>query len=192
MKIVHNSTALVLSLALLQANAQTKAPDGFKKGTVVMADGNSVPGFIRDNMRSEASIIFLPDAGGKKKTYNASQLNSIEIEGVKFLCISGDFFKVLSEGDLNFLQKSSDVSGKVFYNGNEPMVFSGTEGKPGDYFMYSSISKHLKLISKKNFDEIISSSFENNTAAIDKAKTVKDDIARLKEAVDIYNKSKGN
>jgi hypothetical protein len=192
MKIASNFMALVLSLALLQANAQIKVPNGFKKGTVVLAGGNTIPGFIKDNMRIEASIVFLAEAGGKKKTYDASQLNSIEIEGVKFLCISRDFFKVLSEGDLNFLQKSSDVSGKVFYNGNEPIASVGTEGRPGDYFMYGSISKQLNLISKKNFDEVIATSFENNTAAIDKAKTVRDDLSRLKEAVDIYNKHESN
>jgi hypothetical protein len=192
MKILHTFIAIALSLPLSQADAQTGVPKGFKKGTIMLADGNTIPGFIKNNMRSEASIVFLGEAGGKKKIYNASQLNSVEMEGAKFLCISNDFFKVLSEGNLNFLQKSSDVYGKVFYIGNEPIVSPGTEGKAGDYFMYSSISKHLQLVSKKNFEEIIASSFENNTAAIDKAKTLKDDFARLKEAVDIYNKREGN
>ena len=42
----------------------------------------------------------------------------------------------------------------------------------------------MKLISKKNLDEVMAASFAGNTAAIDKAKTVNGDIAQLKEAVD--------
>jgi len=190
MKILPSLMATVLSLALLQADAQTEVPKGFKKGAIVVADGSSFSGFIKNNIRSDAAVIFLTE--GKKKSYDGTELNSVEIDGIKFLCIAGDFFKILSEGDLNFLQKSSDARGKVFYNGNEPIVSNGTEGKPGDYFMYRTINKQLKLITKKNFDEVIKTSFENNTAAIDKAKTVNGDLSQLKEAVDIYNKRNTN
>jgi hypothetical protein len=192
MKLLHGLLAAGLCLALLAANAQTELPKGFKKGTIVLADGSSVPGLIKDNMRSSASVVFLSEATAAKKVYDGSQLISAEIDAIKFLCINKDFFKIISEGELDFLQKSSDARGKVFYNGNEPVISSGTAGKQGDYFLYNTTNKELKLITKKNLDEVITTSFENHTAAIEKAKTVNDDLLQLKEAVDIYNKRNTN
>jgi hypothetical protein len=187
MKIVNLLTLCIVSLVLTQANAQTEAPKGFKKGSLVLADGSSLPGFIKDNIRSNASVSFIAETGGKKKNYDGSDLNGAEIEGTKFICIKGDFFKVLSEGELSFLQKASDASGKPTYNGNEASFSSGTEGKPNDYFIYTTTSKQLKLVSKKNVDEVIAASFAGYTAAIDKAKTANGDLSQLKDAVELYN-----
>ena len=89
---------------------------------------------------------------------------------------------------INFLQKASDASNKVSYNGSEAVFSSGTEGKPDDYFIYDNRNKELKKISKKNFDEVTAAAFAGNSAAIDKAKAASGDIAQLKEAVEIYNK----
>lgn len=187
MKIITALVISIVSLVLSQANAQTEVPKGFKKGTIVLADGSSLPGFIKDNIRNNASVLFISEAGGKKKNYDGSDLNTAEIEGTKFFCIKGDFFKVLSEGELNFLQKSSDASDKPTYNGNEATFSSGTEGKPNDYFIYNTKDKQLKLVSSKNVDEVIAASFAGNTAAIDKAKTASGDLSQLKVAVEIYN-----
>jgi hypothetical protein len=187
MKILKNFSLLVLSSMFLQVNAQTEIPKGFKKGTIMLADNSSVSGFIKDNIRNNASVAMLSEAGGKKKNYDGSDLISAEIDGTKFLCINGDFFKVISHGDLNFLQKASDASGKPSYNGNTAVFSNGTEGQPGDYFMYNSKDKKLQLVSKKNFDEIVAKNFAGYTAAIDKAKTANGDVAQLKEAVDVYN-----
>ena len=187
MKIINTITITVLSLVFLQSNAQTETPKGFKKGIIVLADGSNLPGFIKDNIHNSASVMFISETGGKKKNYDGSGLISAEIEGTKFICIKGDFFKVLSEGELNFLQKSSDASDKPTYNGNEAIFSSGTEGKPNDYFIYNTKDKQLKLVSKKNVDEVIAASFAGYTAAVDKAKTVNGDLSQLKVAIEIYN-----
>jgi hypothetical protein len=179
--------AIILSIAISQLNAQSEIPKGYKQGTVTLADNSSVSGYVKDNIRSNASVTLISETGGNKKSYNGSDLNAAEIDGTKFICINGDFFKVISEGELNFLQKSSDASGKVSYNGNEAVFSNGTEGKPNDYFIYNTKSKELKLVSKKNFDEVVAKTFAGNTAAIDKAKTANGDVAQLKAAVDIYN-----
>lgn len=187
MKLLNTLTATVLSLVFLQASAQTEAPKGFQKGTIILADNSSLSGFIKDNIRKDASLAFIQQAGDKKKNYEGSELASAEIDGTKYRCIKGDFFKILCDGDLNFLQKSSDASGKPTYNGNEAVFSSGTEGKLNDYFIYNSKDKQLKLVTKKSFDEVIAASFDGNTAAIDKAKTVSGDPAQLKTAVELYN-----
>lgn len=187
MKILNTLTATVLSLVFLQADAQTESPKGFKKGTIVLADGSSLTGLVKESIRKNASLVFTTSEGDKKKNYDGSELAAAEIDGTRFICINGDFFKVLCDGDLCFLQKSSDASTKPTYNGNDAIFSSGTEGKLNDYFIYNSKIKQLKLVSKKNLDEVITASFDGCTAAIEKAKTVNSDLSQLKAAVEVYN-----
>lgn len=182
---------VVLSFYFAVTQAQSEAPKGFKKGTLTLADNSTVSGNIKSNIRSSASVVFVSEEGGKKKNYDGAELISAEIDGTKFICIKGDFFRVISNGGLSFLQKASDASDKPTYNGSEAVFSSGTEGKPDDYFIYDSRNKELKKISKKNFDEVTAAAFAGNAAAIDKAKAINGDIAQLKDAVDIYN-SQGN
>lgn len=187
MKILNTMAAMFFSFLFLQTNAQTEIPAGFKKGAIVIADGSMHSGYIKDNIRKNASVTFISGTEQKKKNYDGSGLNSAEIDGVKFICIRGDFFKVLCEGDLSFLQKSSDASAKPSYNGVEPIFSNGTEGKPNDYFIYNSKDRQLKLVSKKNVDEVAAASFAGCTAAIDKAKNITNDLSELKAAVEVYN-----
>ncbi len=186
MKYLKIITFAILIITFSHTQAQTESPKGFKKGTIMLSDGSQLSGNIKDNIRSNASLAFTTEEG-KKKNYSGSELISAEIEGTKYLCIRGDFFHIISNGELSFLQKSSDASGKPSYNGNEAVFSNGTEGKPGDYFIYAGRNKQLKLVSKKNFDEVIAASFAGNTAAIDKAKAANGDLSLLKDAVEIYN-----
>jgi len=186
MKILNTLAVTVLSLVFLEAEAQADAPKGFTSGTIVLADGGSHTGLIKDNIRKNASVSFTTGAE-KKNNYDGTQLISAEIEGTKYLCIKGDFFKVLCEGELSFLQKSSNASGKVTYNGSEAILSSGTDGKLNDYFIYNSNDKQLKLVSKKNVQEIATTSFADCTAAIDKAKTINGDLSQFRGAVEEYN-----
>lgn len=178
---------LALSLLFIQSQAQTDVPKGFKKGSILLFDSTMLSGYVKDNMSGDASLWFVATPGDKKKSYSGSDILSADIEGSPYICINGDFFKVICKGELTFLQKASDASGKVSYNGANAVFSNGTDGRPGDYFIYAGASKALKLVSKKNMNEVISSSFNGYTAAIDKAKTVNGDIAQLKEAVTLYN-----
>ncbi|MEO6330192.1 MAG: hypothetical protein ABIO55_14765 [Ginsengibacter sp.] len=187
MKISKILLVTFLSATFLYSPAQTETPKGYKKGMLVLADNNTVSGSIKDNIHSHALVSIIPEAGGKKKNYHGSDLISAEIDGVKYLCIGGDFFRIISDGRLGFLQKSSDAQGRVVYNGNEPIFLNGTDGKPGDHYIYNSSSKQLKMVSKKNINEVTALVFAGNSAAIDKAKEVNGDVAQLKDAVEIYN-----
>ena len=60
---------------------------------------------------------------------------SAEINAATYKCIKGDFFKGIRHGEKAVLQKSSNASSKPTYIGNEIFFVSGTEGKPGDYFI---------------------------------------------------------
>ncbi len=186
MKILNTIAVTVFSLVAIEADAQAEAPKGFTNGSIVLFDGSSHAGLIKDNIRKHASVTFIMEAE-KENNYDGTQLLAAEIEGTKYVCIKGDFFKVLCEGELSFLQKSSDASGKVTYNGSEAILSSGTDGKINDYFIYNSNDKQLKLVSKKNVQEIAATNFADCTAAIDKAKTINGDLSQFRGAVEEYN-----
>jgi hypothetical protein len=185
MKIFKLLPALILSLFVLQATAQTEVPKGFSKGKIVLPDNTIVNGYIKDNIRKDASVIMLTD--GKEKKYNGSDIASAEIDATGYICIKGDFFKEVCSGELSFLQKSSDASSKPTNIGNEVLFISGTEGKPGDYFIYENRKRQLKLVSKKNLNAVVANTFGGYAPAIEKAKAAQADIAQLKTAVESYN-----
>jgi hypothetical protein len=184
MKILKLLSGVALSLLFLQTNAQD-APKGFTKGNVTLADNTVVTGFIKDNIRKDASVVLLID--GKEKKYDGSAINAAEVDAVTYTCIKGDFFKVVCNGELTFLQKSSNASSKPTTVGNEVYFLSGTEGKPGDYFIYENKNQQLKLVSKKTLNTVVAASFAGYAPAIEKAKAAEADIAQLKDAVETFN-----
>jgi hypothetical protein len=189
MKILKLLSGVALSLLFLQTNAQ-EAPKGFTKGKVTLADNTVVTGFIKDNIRKDASVTLMVD--GKEKKYNGADIASAEIDATTYNCVKGDFFKVVCNGELTFLQKASDASSKPTTVGNEVFFLSGTEGKPGDYFIYENKSQQLKLVSKKNLNDVVTNSFAGYAPAIEKAKAAQTDIAQLKGAVESYNSRGSN
>lgn len=184
MKVKHVFYALLM-LFFTPVVAQEQ-PAGFVNGSVTLADGSVLTGYIKDNLKKSASVQFI-DSKGSKKTYNATQVNAVRISDAGYTCISGDFFKTLSTGKMNFLQKASNGSGTLSYNGTEAVVSSGTDGKIGDYFVY--MNNQLKLLNKKNLEAFISQDLAVCTPAVEKAKAINGDIARLQEAVEIFNKN---
>jgi hypothetical protein len=183
MKLTTIFYSAVLALSVTAVKAQSEAPAGFSKGSITLADGTVVSGFVKDNIKKSAAVVFIDNTG--KKTYEGSQINGLSIEASNYICINGDFFKTICTGKLCFLQKASDASGKASYNGTEPIFNNGTEGKIGDYFAYAD--KKLQLLNKKTVEAFISTDLAGCTAAIEKAKTINGDMAKLQEAIDIYN-----
>jgi hypothetical protein len=183
MKLTTFFYSAVLAFSITGVHAQTEVPAGFSKGSITLANGTVVSGFVKDNIKKSAAVVFIDNSG--KKTYEGSQIIGLSIEAGNYTCINGDFFKTISTGKLWFLQKASDASGKASFNGTEPVFNNGTEGKIGDYFAYAD--KKLQLLNKKTVEAFINTDLAGCTAAIEKAKTINGDIAKLQEAVDIYN-----
>lgn len=167
------------------AGTQAQAPEGFSKGTVTLANGSTITGYIQDNIKKGAAVIFVNDNGSDKKIYNSTEINAVLIDATHYISLKGDFFKVICTGKMSFLQKASNASGKTIYNGSEAIVLPGTEGKIGDYFSYTA--SQLTWINKKTVDAFITEQLSACTAAAEKAKTINGDIAALAEAVTIYN-----
>ncbi|HEX9513352.1 MAG TPA: hypothetical protein VF939_22835 [Puia sp.] len=151
----------IVSMACLCLQAQDKIPAGFKKGVLVMQDSTVVSGYIRDHIRSNASVVFLSDPKGKRQRLDGTQIRSAQIDSIRYLCIKGDFFRVLSEGTLCFLQKAGDASGKPVYNGTEPLLINGTEGRLGDYFVYDARNRSLRVITRKTMVRVAVEIYNN-------------------------------
>ena len=187
MKRITSFATFFLTLVSLQLKSQDTVPNGFTKGSVTLADNTEITGFVKDDIRSKAAVVLIPATGEKKITYDGDKLNGAMIEGTKYICIKGDFFKVVCEGELSFIQKASDASSKPVYVGTEAMFINGTEGRKGDYFILNKSLQQLKLVNNKNVTAVTAQSFINCEAAINKAKQTGNDIALLKDAVVIYN-----
>lgn len=185
-------TTLLAAAAFIitAAHAQNNAPEGFVKASITLPNGVTQSGYIKDNIKKSASVVFVDEAGANKKTYEGSDINGVKTDAANFICINGDFFKTICTGKLCFIQKASNAAGKATYNGNEAVFSSGTEGKIGDYFIYSN--KKLTLLNKKSVDAFINNDLAGCTAAIEKAKTANGDMTKLQEAVTIYNTTAGN
>lgn len=187
MKLTTIFYSLLLSFSAAAVKAQTEIPAGYTRGSITLANGTVVTGYLKDNIKKMASVIYVDNAGANKKTYEGSEINSVTIDAENFTCIKGDFFKAICTGNICFLQKASNAANKASYNGAEPVFNSGTDGKIGDYFVYSNNT--LKLINKKTVAAFISSDLSTCTAAVEKANAINGNIALLAEAVSIYNKS---
>ncbi|MEO5945046.1 MAG: hypothetical protein ABIP30_12890 [Ferruginibacter sp.] len=187
MKLKHFFYTVAVLFSFTVVKAQTNVPADFTKGSVTLADGKVVTGFIKDNMKKFASITFLDNEGNNKKNYEGSDINAVSIDNTNYMCLSGDFFKTICIGRINFLQKVSNAAGKSTYNGTEAIFNNGTEGKVNDYFTYSNNS--LKLLNKKTVESFINNDLASNPLAVQNAKANKGDISKLEEAVKIYNSS---
>ena len=190
MKTISIFATFLLAILFLQVKSQDVVPKGFVKGSMLLADNSEMTGFIKDEIRSKAAVVFIPVAGGKKITYDGDKLNAVTINETSYICMKGDFFKLVCDGELSFLQKSSDASSKPVYVGTEAMFINGTEGKPGDYFIFNKSLNQLKLVNNKNVAAVTAETFINCEAAVNKAKETGADIALLKDAVVIYNNRK--
>ena len=186
MDLKHFFYTVIFALTFTTATAQAEIPAGYTKGSITLADASVLTGFIKDNLKKAAAVSFIDNAG-KKRTYQGIEINGASIDGTNYICLKGDFFKAITVGKLNFLQKASDASNSASFNGSEAS-FNGTEGKIGDYFVYNN--KELKLLNKRTIASFIDTDLNGCTAAIEKAKSANGDIAKLQEAVEIYNRSK--
>ena len=185
MKMKQIFYALVISFFAADANAQNAFPAGYTKATVTLYNGNVLQGYVKDNIKKLSSVTYVDDAGNNKKVYEGSDINALTLDSLHFICVRGDFFKVICAGRLNFLQKSSNSSGKPTYNGTEAIFNNGTEGKVGDYYFYSD--QKLQLLSKKNMEMCINTDFAGCQEAMQLAKASNGDMAKLGAAVETYN-----
>ena len=181
-KILTLTISAVLLLAFI-TNAQI--PTGFTKGTITLNNAVVINGYLKENFKKTASVTFVDMNGSNRKQYDATQLNTVTIDGTDYISIKSDFFKTICSGKISFLQKMSNVAGKTIYNGTDPIILPGTEGKIYDYFSYRN--NELTHLTKKTLDVFIQQQFADCVAAQENAKNINGDIAALAQSINIYN-----
>jgi hypothetical protein len=174
---------VTLCMAAIAGNTYAQAPDGFVKGSITTGNGNTIEGYIKESIKKNASLTFI--SNNNRQQYEGSQINGAVVDTVTYTCIQGDFFKVICNGKMHFLQKASNASGKASYNGSEPVFTSGTAGKIGDYFVY--LNKTLTLLTKKNVTQFINEQLAAVPPAAEIAKAANGNIAAIAAAVTVYN-----
>lgn len=178
-------SAMALNAFSATMHSQNNIATGYAKAAIVLDNGNSLSGYVKDNIKKASAVVFMDETGNNKKQYEGSDIKSITIDTLHFICIRGDFFKVLCAGKLNYLQKASNSAAKPVYNGAEAIFTNGTEGRIGDYFIYSE--QQLILLNRKNMEAFISNDLAGCAEAIKQAKAGNGDAAKLGGAVETFN-----
>jgi hypothetical protein len=182
---------LFFSIAFLISNllqAQPTVTDDVVQGSITMLDGTIVQGTVKDKIKKSASIIVIDEVTKKKKVIEGHQILTATINKVKYVTIGGDFFTVLADGKLSFLQKNSDASNKIKYSGSNPVGSYGTDGNINDFFIYSN--NVLEIVHKKNMKEQIKQHLINCAEAYNNANNIKEDVILLQKAIEIFNNCK--
>jgi len=185
MKIKAIFSAMLLCFFIASVIAQKPIPAGYTKATINLANGTVVQGYVKENLKKKSVVDYIDNAGNNKKRYDGGDINSLSSADGNFICINGDFFKIICAGKLNFLQKSTNSSNKIFYNGTEPMLNNGTDGRMGDHFIYAN--NELRLLNRKNVETFINTQLNGYANAIQKTSALNGDVAKLESAVVSYN-----
>lgn len=189
-KIMTHLTILAL-LTGFSFTAAAQAPAGFTAGFIITPDGTRQEGFIKEQFKGKAAFVFQPNSG-KKQTLGGNAVNEVNIGATQYISYANDFFKVVTSGSKAvLLQKVSDATGKVIYNGSEAAgISSGTEGKIGDYFIRISGTSSLVLINKDNLNKQAASLMASCPAIATAAAEGKLEITNLDAIVSQYNSCK--
>jgi hypothetical protein len=190
----HFLSLTLFSLCLVfvhSSSALAQAPAGFKTGYIILNDNTRKEGFVKDNFKSKAAVIF-QDADGKKTTYSGNDIKETGIEGSIYISYSSDFFKLVSSGaKASLFQKVTDASGQIIFNGSEAVgVSSGSEGAVKDFFIRTSKDNTLHLITKKNFQSVISTYCTDCPSVTESIKNNSASYEKLEELVQLYNQCK--
>ncbi|MBC7888603.1 MAG: hypothetical protein H7Z13_12045 [Ferruginibacter sp.] len=169
------------------ASAQTTvAPDGFTTGYFVSAGNEKSEGFIKESFK-KGSIAFT-NADGSKKSFSPADINEFGIGATVYIAYMNDFYKVTASGNKgSLLQKVTNNSGKVLYNGTEAYAANTTEGKPGDYYLRIKAGDKVALVTKQNFEKVFASFCGDCTNLQTSIQGKQLDYTTIEKAVELYN-----
>jgi hypothetical protein len=191
MKQIILSSLLLTTLFFTGINQSSAQPAGYKAGTITTDDGTKKEGFIKENFKGKASLQF-QSADGKKTIYSGADIKEVSIEGVVYITYRSDFFKVIKSGDkVSLVQKSSDASGKLLYNGADVVgVSTGTEGAINDLLVRKSGEQMLVLVTKKNIETVLNEKFSDCSVLAESIKNKKISYEEIEKIVQQYNDCK--
>ena len=179
---------LLLAVATtITASAQTiLTPEGFASGYFINSSNEKTEGFIKESFK-KGSIVFLA-ANGSKKNYTPADINEFAIGSNVYVAYMIDYYKVTATGNKgSLMQKVTNNSGKLIYNGNEAYAATTTEGKPGDYYLRIKATDKVALVTKQNFEKVFASFCADCTALQTNILAKQIDYNTIEKAVEQYN-----
>lgn len=171
----------------INASAQNNsAPEGFTGGYFINGANEKSEGFIKESFK-KGGIVFT-SGNSSKKSYTPADINEFAIGADVFISYLNDFYKLTAAGNKgSLLQKVTNNSGKLIYNGTESYVATTTEGKPGDYYLRIKATGKVALVTRQNFENVFASFCADCTALLTNIRTKQVDYSSIEKAVEQYN-----
>ena len=178
---------LLVVAGAINASAQTNsAPEGYVNGYFITNSNDKSEGFIKESFK-KGSIQFIT-TGGSKKSYTPAEINEFTIGTTVYIAYMNDFYKLVAGGNKgSLLQKVTNNSGKIIYNGSEGYEAPTTEGKPGDYYLRIKATNQFDLVTKDNFEKVLTTSCADCTALVANIQGKQLDYNSIEKAVEQYN-----
>ncbi len=187
MKKLVSLLAISCSLQVMAQN--NTAPEGYSDGYFVTTSNQKSEVAIKPNFKKGS--ISVVDAAGSKKNYTPSDINAFALGNTAYIAYLYDFYKMVTPGNnVSLLQKVTDNSGKLVYNGAEAYAASTTEGKLGAYYLRIHASDKVVLVTKENFETVFASYCADCTTLVQQIRGHQLDYASIEKAVLLYNECK--
>jgi len=122
----------------------TTAPVGFMEATITLQNGKQLKGYAENLISGHKVIVFRENAGAKKQSYSAKQLQSAQISNQFLEIIRGDFFQMHTSGNTwELCEQLSNTPATIEYNGVEPIMVNASPGRIGDLFLFNRETRQL-------------------------------------------------
>ena len=182
--------SLVIAFFLaINVFAQSNTTD-FLPGSFTSFSNEKTTGTVKQQFKQRGAIMFAT-SNGKKTLYSPNEIQGFEINGEQYISYSGDFYKLLVTGaKLNLLQKVTDNSGKIYYNGSQAIATIGVEGKLNDYYLQQTANDGFYHINAENYKTVAEQVFASNATILAAIKSNQTDYSKLAESVTKVNAMK--
>ncbi|MBR2647301.1 MAG: hypothetical protein IKD55_00530 [Sediminibacterium sp.] len=180
---------MLLVAILIGFFAQAQNSD-FQQGTVTSYGNETSTGVIKPLFKQRGVIIF-QNSNAQKKQLSPNEISAFTVGAEQFSAYTNDFYKIIVKGEkASLLERVTDNSGKIYYNGAVPVNTPSLDGKIGDFYVLKNGSSNPVLVSGAAFQKNAATLF-SDCASLGSALTVKTvDEAALKNLVNQYNNCK--
>lgn len=175
--------SLAMSLIAVFGLAQSNTVAEFQNGSIFGFNGEKTAGTIKFVLKQRGAIIF-SNASGSKKQLTPNEIQGFEVHNEQYTNYAGDFYKVIVAGPkLNLLQKVTDNSGKIFYNGNQAISNASTVGKIGDLYLQPIGGEAFWHVTDQNYSTVAELAFAKYSKVLAEVKEKQVTYAQLAETV---------
>jgi hypothetical protein len=171
-------TVVVLLLAMFSMNGQMV----WKKGFVVLNNGDSIKGEIRLNPKKESDAYFkvmVKRSEEDKKNFNATKIKEYVFDSTRFISrqVEGEFsfVKVLASGSINLYEHLYE------WQSGDQIVYRS------EYFIEKANSKEMVKVKQGKFKKFVEENMADNTSLVKEVEDKKYDYEQITEVIQQYN-----